>query len=131
MVATTSFLAFGLLSGFAYLAWTKKRELLCYGLGGIGLAFFLEGIRLMMPEGNGFATFLDVLHHIALGVGGAFLAYVSAIEGWKYYRIWKQRRHDAALAFRAKIAAARFEPSDASTKDETAARAPIGKKAGA
>ena len=107
MVATTSFLTFGLLGGFAYLAYAKQRELLCYGLGGVGLAFFLDGIRMMVGETNGFGVFLDVLHHIAFGVGGAFLAYVAAVDGWKLYGFWKEKRHEAALAFQAKLAAAR------------------------
>lgn len=107
MVATTAFLAFGLLGGFAYLAYTKKRELLCYGLASVGIGCFLDGIRIMVGDKSGFGVFLDVLHHIAFGVGGAFLAYVGVVEGWKHYGIWKEKRHEAALAFQAKLAAAK------------------------
>ena len=136
MVASTSFLAFGLLGGFAYLAYTKKRELLCYGLASVGVGFFLEGIRMMTKEGSGFATFLDILHHVAFGVGGAFLAYVGAIEGWKYSRVWKERRHEAELAFQAKLRAKKNEPRPdadvaAAPDDAIKTRPTTGKRAGA
>lgn len=138
MVATTAFLAFGLLGGFAYLAYVKKRELLCYGLGAVGVGAFLDGIRMMVagsdvaPGNNGFATFLDILHHIAFGVGGAFLAYVAVVEGWKYYGILKERRHEATLAFQAKLAAAKKpEPASERPDDPASSRSTSGKRTGA
>ncbi len=131
MVATTAFLAFGLLGGFAYLAYVKKRELLCYGLGAVGIGAFLDGIR-MMNDVNGFSIFLDVLHHIAFGVGGAFLAYVASVETWKYYGVWKEKRHEAALAFQAKVSAAKRPESRAetftATEDAPSGRAGAGKR---
>jgi len=131
MVATTSFLAFGLLGGFAYLAYAKKQELLCYGLGAVAIGAFLDGIR-MMNDVNGFSILVDILHHIAFGVGGAFLAYVAAVEGWKYYGVWKEKRHEAALAFQAKLAAAKKPESRADrfspTEDPPSGRTGAGKR---
>jgi hypothetical protein len=132
MVASTSFLAFGLLGGFAYLAWRKQRDILSYGLAGLGIGFFLDGVRMMMGPSSGFGMFLEILHHIAFGVGGAFLAYVGAIESWKYSRVWKERRHEAELAFQAKLAAKKNEKNGTASAvpEPGRAKASSGKKVG-
>lgn len=130
MVASTSFVAVGLLGGFAYLAYVKKKELLCYGLASVGAGFFLDGVRFMTGEAGGFGSFLGVLTHVAFGIGGAFLAYVATVEGWKLYRFWKERRHEAEVAFQAKIAANKREPRK-EPEGAVAPHAPAGKKTGA
>lgn len=111
MVAPASFMVFGLLGGFAYLAYMKDRELLAYGLGGLGVSFFLEGFQAILgPDApEGFTTFLDILRFTALGVGAAFLAYVGGTEGWRYFQAWRAKREAREAAFRLKMEANKSE----------------------
>lgn len=115
MVAGASFVIFGLIGGFAYLAYQKKRELLSYGLAGLAVSFFLEGIQALMgPDAEqGFGTFIDILRNISLGIGIAFLGYVGAIEGWKYWQVWRVRRREAEAAFQLKLQGKKENPARA------------------
>jgi hypothetical protein len=133
MVASTAFLAFGLLGGFAYLAHRKGKELLAYGLAGVAVASFLDGVRFLMGPGaaSGFGTFFDILNHVSLGVGAAFLAYVAAIEGWKYHKVWRGKRREAEIAFQEKIAAQKQARSGDVAGSEEPAAPRGGKRVGA
>ena len=102
MVATDDFVFFGFLGGLGYLAYVKKRELLAYGLGLLAASFFLSGFQDIVGA-EGFGAFLGIFHHVALGAGIAFLAYVAVVEGWKYYKAWHARRKAAEAAFKLKL----------------------------
>lgn len=112
MVSVTAFMAFGLLGGFAYLAYLRKREHLAYGLAGVGVSSFLEGTKTLIDPGTaeGLATFLDILRFTALGVGASFLVYVAVIEGYRYYNLWRERRRAEEVAFQLKIQQRKDEP---------------------
>lgn len=91
MIFAFSFVAFGLLAGFAYLAHLRKRVNISYGLGFLAISFGLDGIKgILDPSLSGLQTFLDVVRSVAIGAGLSFLGYVAAIEGWRYY---VRRRH--------------------------------------
>jgi hypothetical protein len=102
MLEGLAFLSFGFLAALAYLAYHQERDLVAYGLGGLGLACALWGVELLIDAGDGdsgaaaFETIIAILRFIAMGIGFAFLAFTGAIEGRRYFLVWKARR-DAEL----------------------------------
>ncbi|MBI2077971.1 MAG: hypothetical protein HYT80_06315 [Euryarchaeota archaeon] len=98
----------GLFGGFAYLAYTKKQFFVMYGLGLIGLGFMFQGFAELAPDKAteiGYVTFLRNLRNVAFGAGAAFLGYVAATEGFRYYERWRAKRRVEAEQFQLSLKA--------------------------
>lgn len=53
----------------------------------------------------GFVTLLRNLRNVAFGAGASFLGYVVAIEGYRYYERWREKRRLEAQEFQLSLKA--------------------------
>lgn len=94
MLVGLAFLGFGFLMALAYLAYHQERDLIAYGLGGLGVASALWGVELLIApdSANALSIIVAILRFVAMGGGLAFLAYTATVEGRRWFLAWRARR---------------------------------------